>query len=69
MSTLFVTFPLKKKKKIKAKQVQFVLPVYSLEYGQTLSGLPLNRTELITSTPLSEAINCGDLQLSIPITL
>jgi hypothetical protein len=51
--------PPKKKKKNpkKSNQVQFALPGYSLEHGQTSSG------------PQSEAINCEERQPGIFITV
>jgi len=46
------------------EEVQFVFPIYSLEYGQSLK-----KTESFPAPPQPEAINCGALHFSILITM
>lgn len=57
-------------KKKEEKKVQSVLPIYSLEHGQTPRGQPLIRKlSSSPSTSSPEASNCGELHFSILITL
>jgi hypothetical protein len=50
--------------KIIRQKVQFVLFIYSLEHGQTLSGPSLKLTWVLPICTQSEAVNCAELHLS-----
>lgn len=59
-----------KRKKEKKKQIQFALPIYSLEHDQTASGQPLKENlSPSLSTPLPEAIIVESYTSAIFITI
>jgi hypothetical protein len=56
--------PHKKKKETKGK-TSFVLPIYSLEHGQTHNASPLKKTKSFTAIPLAEAVGCVSILITI----
>lgn len=53
----------------RGERVYFMLFKYSLEQGRTPSGQSPKENSFSPPVPLPEAINCGELHLSIPITI
>lgn len=58
----------KMKRKKKTYCVQFVLPIFSMEYGQTPNAQTVKENWVLPYLPLPEAINYEELQFGIPLT-